>query len=203
MCRKPATGWECVWVRHVECWECLWASWGDPQARHPLWMVCGLLDGICDTISRIHITLLFSENPIYCFPWFFLPPGMQLMCQYSKLACLASSCTAGETGAHSHTFTFPHRRNHRPRRSLLSLSSAALGDASKVKLFLFPLHCIQTHVFLLQQCAGTSMQESCTSTKDHSSVDDCLRQCFPGALGLQLRVATAGSCVSAGFTAGT
>lgn len=36
-------------------------------------------------------------------------------------------------------------------------------------------------MFLLQQCAEKFSLKMCTSTKSFSSMDNCLRHCFPGA----------------------
>lgn len=67
---------------------------------------------------------------------------MQLMTQYlngvrEKWACLTAFCFYLEKLL-THSLTFPCRRNHVPRRSLLALTCAALrrDDANKVKLFL-------------------------------------------------------------------
>lgn len=47
-------------------------------------LVGGFLDGICDTVGRIHIPLMPSNSPIICCsPIFILPLIMQFMNQYT------------------------------------------------------------------------------------------------------------------------
>ena len=85
---------------------------------------------------------------------------------WKKYTSLAAFCTAGKLGTRSYTVTFPHGRNHGPRRFLSELCCLG-GRVVQVKLNCFSnlLQCIQAHIFLPQWCARTSLLQNWTFTK--------------------------------------
>lgn len=66
---------------------------------------------------------------------------------------LAVSCTAVEAERSLAALTFPHERSHKPRRSLLALSCATLGEVGtgEVKLLRLPLSVRPVSDFILLQ----------------------------------------------------
>lgn len=95
----------------------------------------------------------------------------------------------------------PHEKSQ--AKSLWTLSFATLRGRlvcikSSCPFYLF--QCIQTNVFLLQWCSGSSPLETWTSTKILSSVGNCLRQCSLEVPIPWLRGARADSWATAGST---
>lgn len=92
-----------------------------------------LPDGVSKVASRIRDPLMSSASPGCCSSsvspprshvvHLSIPDGAR-----RKWVSLAVSSQLGKPRAHSHTFAFPHGRNHRVRRSFLALSCAALGQ---------------------------------------------------------------------------
>lgn len=83
----------------------------------------------------------------------------------------------GEPGTHPHTLTDPVKKSPAGRSSALSSASLGDGDSGKVELFLSPSSVCPVLDLSLQQCAGTSLLDSWTSTKVLLLVGDCQNWC--------------------------
>ena len=60
--RELVMRWECVWMRHAEHWRRCGPAVGEPQARHPQWLMRSL-PTVCDVVTRIRVPLMISESP--------------------------------------------------------------------------------------------------------------------------------------------
>lgn len=49
-------------MRHAEHWRCCGPAVGEPQARHPQWLMRSL-PTVCDVVTRIRVPLMLSESP--------------------------------------------------------------------------------------------------------------------------------------------
>lgn len=128
-------------VQSTGSWKCSWGSWGiDGRGGKPL-------VGVYVVVSGIHVPLVPAECPICFSPSSF--PSRRSAAQDSVLwmewrrrrPLGKHPALLGRPGTDSHALTFPCRRNHRRRGSLLALSCAALekgGPMSKVQLLLLP-----------------------------------------------------------------
>lgn len=130
--REPALGWGFVWGG---------GTWSTECVHGPGVWICvrGVPSGSCLGYlmeSRILAPLMPSEVLSAALPRSSRPPVVQLMTQlllmeWEKWASLAASCVVGEVEpslTHSRDLIFPRGRNHGPRRSLLTLSCATLGE---------------------------------------------------------------------------
>ena len=94
----------CISVRHTECWRSLWPAGGIHGQGDPR----GLLDGVLDLASRIHVLLMPSKSTI-CFSPRLFPPFSQAV-HYSILwmrlernkSLWQHPPQLGKQGTHSH-----------------------------------------------------------------------------------------------------
>lgn len=89
---------------------------GNPQVRHPQWLMSGLPDGVCDAVSRIHIILTSSKSPGSCSPSHFLTLSCEVHLIFfwmgqGRMVSLQHFIPLGILSTHLHAFTFPHRRS--------------------------------------------------------------------------------------------
>lgn len=142
-----------------------------------------------DIVSKIHILLMHSKNSVLHF----FSPFLSVSQSYSTLSIWIWSKRShfsrilqylGKPGANSHALNFLHRRNHRFKIFILSLSCAAFGDNDMSKaylvLILYSMHLIQ--MFFLQQCTKNFMVYTWLSRKVILSIGDCLNQSFWGIM---------------------
>ena len=98
--------------------------------RHSQRLLGVLFHGVWEAVSGIHVSLIPPENLI-CPSHSLFPPSTHdsgLWMGWEKNGPLWWHSTQLEKlGAGSHPLTFPLRRNHRPRKSLLALNCAILG----------------------------------------------------------------------------
>lgn len=127
-----------------------------------------------------------------------------------KQAFLAMSHTAQAAKHSLITSYFSLQEKLQARKTPLLALSQRRGDMdAKSYCSFYLLQCIQTPIYLfiylifLLWCPRPSKLENCTSTKAVLFMNDCLRHCFPGALGLWLK--GSGACLwpTAVVTAGT
>lgn len=111
-----------------------WVSWGDLRVMCLQQLKGGLLGRVCGAVSKICVLLMSSESPI-CWtaaPCLCLPPPV--MIPYSlwsdiEMGLFGNILHDWGSWALTHMLSlFPHGRNHRLRRSLLTLSCAPLGE---------------------------------------------------------------------------
>lgn len=122
-------------------------------------------------------------------------------------ACLAAFLTAGETWCSCVCSNFSLWEKSQSKKGLWYRAVPFWGRCvvGKVKLFLLPRQCIQTHgfVFFCKCYARTSLLEAWASINILLSVNNCLRQCSPRGSWLWLRGTGIVSWATAEFTAGT
>lgn len=144
----------------------------------------GLLDRVCDIVSRCHVHLVTSKSPILC-------SSSHSPAKYSFTVSLSSvgEITSWEVLS-GHWAVALWGKAHTPKVTLFCL----LYAMCPVWIFL---------LVLFQRRAGTSPLDSWTSTKTLClSTGNCLNQCSPGTVpGPWPRMAGIGSQATLGSTA--
>ena len=202
MHREPATAWGGV-------------GWGTPSTQDAHGPAAGIHgQGVPaahghdsrwtpDTVNRIHIPLMPSEN----LPASSHPQSFSSLIQYSEWR----EREMGFFGSTLHSWRsqalhFHPRKKSRSRRSLLALKCAVLAGRGHWENQIASLtlrSASKLVIFALTEVAGISVLETWASKKALSSVGDCLRWCFPGAARTQPRGARVNSWATAGSTAQT